>query len=277
VAAVSGAALPCSSTVPERARVAYLITSYTLPNQALRLARALRGGSSDALIALHHDDRRCAIDAKAMDALGVRRVEPPSPVAWGEASQLEMVLRCLRWVLERWDFSWVVLLSGQDYPIRPVREIERSLTATGVDAFIEAQPVPRAALRRQAQIDEFTLRYYYRWYRVASATPGRRLQSAAARTRPLVAVRGMPSGTWLGVPAFQTPFKRGFACHRGSDWFTLSRRAVSTVDRVVRTRPKVLHHYAARSYRLSRSCRRCSPTNRQCGCGVTTVGLRSGT
>ncbi len=240
---VSGAASECSSTVPDAPRVAYLITSYTLPTQVLRLARTLRRGSPEALIVLHHDDRRCGVDARALDALGVRRVEPPSPVAWGESSQLEMVLRCLRWLLQRSHFSWVVLLSGQDYPIRPVPDIERSLAASGVDAFIEAQRVERPALSRRVPVDEFALRYYYRWQKLSSGAPRRRLLATAARARPLFAVRGMPSGTWVGVRALRTPFRPGFECHRGSDWFTLSRRAVGALDQLVRAQPHVLDHY----------------------------------
>ena len=229
--------------MPDAPRVAYLITSYALPTQVLRLARTLRRGSPKALIVLHHDDRRCAVDVGAMDALGVRRVEPPSPVAWGESSQLEMVLRCLRWLLQRSDFSWVVLLSGQDYPIRSVVDIERSLAASGVDAFIEAQRVERPALSRRVPVDEFALRYYYRWQKLSSGAPRRSLLATAARARPLFAVRAMPSGTWVGVRAFRTPFRRGFECHRGSDWFTLSRRAVGAVDGLLRAQPDVLDHY----------------------------------
>jgi Core-2/I-Branching enzyme len=229
--------------VPDPLRVAYLITSYTLPTQVLRLARTLRRGSPEALIVLHHDHRGCAVDMRAMDALGVRRVEPPSPVAWGEPSQLEMVLRCLQWLLQRNDFSWVVLLSGQDYPIRPVADIERSLAASGVDAFIEAQRVERPTLSRRVPVDEFALRYYYRWRKLSSGEPRRTLLATAARARPLFDLRRMPSGTWVGVRALRTPFRPGFECHRGSDWFTLSRRAVGAVDRLVRAQPDVLDHY----------------------------------
>jgi hypothetical protein len=231
------------ATVSDAAPVAYLITSYTLPKQVVRLARTLRHGSPEALIALHHDDRRCAVDVRAMSALGVRRVEPPSPVAWGESSQLEMVLRCLRWLLESSDFSWVVLLSGQDYPIRPLVDIERSLAASEVDAFIEAQRVERPVLSPRVPVDEFASRYYYRWRKVSTGAPPRSLLATVARARPLLAVREMPSGTWVGVRKFRTPFRPAFACHRGSDWFTLSRRAVAAVDRLLRARPDVLDHY----------------------------------
>ncbi len=88
---------------------------------------------------------RCALDDARLEALGVCRVVPPSRVAWGEVSQLAMVLRCLRWLLEFTDFDWVVLLSGQDYPIRPVAEIERSLAAADVDALIETRRCERPA------------------------------------------------------------------------------------------------------------------------------------
>ncbi|HYI80897.1 MAG TPA: beta-1,6-N-acetylglucosaminyltransferase [Thermoleophilaceae bacterium] len=229
--------------MPDAPRIAYLITSYTLPEQVLRLAETLRRGSPRALIALHHDDRRCAVDVPALDVLGVRRVEPPSPVEWGEPSQLEMVLRCLEWLLERSDFDWVVLLSGQDYPIRPLVDIERALAGSGFDAFIEATRVEPPALSRLVPVDEFASRYFYRWRKLPPGAPGRTLLAIAARARPLLSVRSMPSGDWVGARAFRTPFRPGFECHRGSDWFTLRRRAVDAVVALLRAKPEILDHY----------------------------------
>jgi len=221
-------------------RVAYLITSYVLPDQVLRLARRLRAGSAGAAIVLHHDPRRGRVDAAGLDALGVLRIEPPSPVAWGEGSQLAMVLRCLRWTMRCTDADWVVLLSGQDYPIRPVAAIERSLAEARVDGFIHARPVPPPTLRSRT-VDEFARRYHYRWRR---ARPGAaRAVRAAARARPLVQVGTTPSGTWLGVPARPSPFGPDLRCHHGGDWFTLSRWAVEAIERVVCERPDVLKHF----------------------------------
>jgi hypothetical protein len=67
-------------------------------------------------------------------------------------------------------------------------------------------------------VGEFARRYHYRWFRVPAA-----LAARAARADPLVQVRRLPSGTYAGLPAPQ----RGV--HHGSDWFTLSRRAVEAV------------------------------------------------
>ena len=199
-------------------KVAYLILSYT---PAERLVRTLRAGSPGAVIAVHHDDRRRSLGE--VDALRI----PPRPIEWGHGSQLAAVLRCLRWVRERADFDWLVLLSGQDYPVRPVPEIEGSLT--GTDAFIEAAPVAPLRFRR-GQEDEFARRYRFRW-RPASA----RAAALAAKADPLLHVRRLPSGTFVGLPANPPlpPF-------HGSDWFTLSRPAV---DALIEARPDVVDHF----------------------------------
>jgi hypothetical protein len=179
-----------------------------------RLVRTLRAASPDAAIAVHHDGRRCPRPPLP----GAQLIEPAWPVEWGHGSQLAAVLRCLRWALARTDFDWLVLLSGQDYPVRPVREIEARLAAAGVDAFIETLPVAPLRLRR-GRVGEFERRYHYRWTRVPA-----RLAPLAARADPLVQVRQLPSGAYAGVPA---PART--ALHHGSDWFTLSRRAAEAV------------------------------------------------
>jgi hypothetical protein len=159
------------------------------------------------VIAVHHDDRRCALGP--VDAL---RIDPPWPIEWGHGSQLAAIRRCLGWLHERADFDWLVLLSGQDYPIRPVAEIERSLAAADVDAFLQIGPVARGR-------DEFARRYRYRYRRVSG-----RVAAVAARLDPLVSARRLPSGTYLGLPA-----RPPLPAYHGSDWFTLSRRAVEAV------------------------------------------------
>ena len=193
--------------------VAYVILSYRAPDVLVRLVARLRAGSPEATIAVHHDGRRCA----APPLRDAELIAPAWPVEWGHGTQLAAVLRSLRWALARSDFDWLVLLSGQDYPVRPVPAIEASLTAADVDAFVEAAPVGALRLRRRG-VDEFARRYHYRWARVPP-----RLAAVAARADPLVQMRRLPSGSHVGIPAPQRDV------HHGSDWFTLSRRAVEAV------------------------------------------------
>lgn len=220
-------------------RVAYFITSYKLPRQVLRLASVLRRGSPEAVIAIHHDDRQCSLDRAALAALGVSLIEPPSAVSWGDASQLLMVLRGLGWLLAHTDCDWVVLISGQDYPIKPVPEIEQALAAADVDAFIETRacdgPGPGVG------IDEFNRRYHFQWRRLPFGHS--RLVSAVASRLPAILVRELPTGTWIGVRPRRSPFTPELRCYTGCDWLTLSRTAVQAVDRFTRSRPDVLRYY----------------------------------
>lgn len=222
--------------------LAFLITSHRLPQQVVRLASILRRGSPSSSITIHHDSRSSSLDRAELAALGVDLVDPPSVADWGRFSHLAMVLRCVRWLNERRDFDWLVLISGQDYPIRPVAEIERSLAeASGeLDAFIETNPCPRPGLG--APPSEFACRYHYRWRRLPPRVPPA-LARAASRAVPLALLREMPSGTWLGVPSLRSPFDDELVCHFGSDWFTLSRSAVQAVDDFARRRADVLDYY----------------------------------
>jgi hypothetical protein len=215
-------------------RTAYVVISHRGPDQVLRLARTLRTGSPDCTLVIHHDDRAAKLDEDALRELGrVERVLPPTPVAWGWASQLDMLLRCLRHALERVDFDWLVVLSGQDYPVRPLEVSERELRDSAFDAYVETMPVEPPDWSR-GDADEFARRYFYR-YR-AIRPPGRLLRRAASTARPLLTLRDMPWGTVLGVRSGGP----GLPVRRGTDWLTLSRRAVEVVTRAPEA---VVRHY----------------------------------
>ena len=97
-------------------KTAYVVLSHQHPEQVLRLVRTLRTGSPSCTVVLHHDDRRVRVDEAALSALGgVERVLPPTPVAWGWTSQLDMLLRCLARALER-GVRRFVLLSASSLP-----------------------------------------------------------------------------------------------------------------------------------------------------------------
>jgi hypothetical protein len=228
------------SGASDRPRVAYLILSHTLPRQVLRLASLLRGASPDAAILSHHDDRSSSLDRGQLGALDVQRIEPPGAIGWGEYSLLAGELRCLRWALEHAEFDWLVLISGQDYPIRPVADIERSLALADVDAFVEANECPRPALG--ALTGEFAGRYYFHWRPLPAYVPIAPLRAAARQGR-FVRVRVNPRGRWLGVRALRAPFGAALRCYFGAEWFNVSRSAVEAVLRFADSRPEVLAHY----------------------------------
>jgi Core-2/I-Branching enzyme len=220
--------------------VAYVVTSYHYPEQVLRLTRTLRAGSPDAPLLIHHDDRQSRLDVAALAELGgVQLVRPPTAVAWGWASQLDMLLRCFAWALERVPFDWLIVLSGQDYPIRPLAEIERDLLDSPYDGYVEGIEV-HPPLWTRGELDEFSRRYFYRHLSIRN--PGAVLRRAIAAARPALLVRDMPWGTVLGRRC-ATPFSPALPCRHGTDWLSLSRRSVEVVVNAAQSRPELMRHY----------------------------------
>ncbi|MBE2318648.1 hypothetical protein DVA67_021900 [Solirubrobacter sp. CPCC 204708] len=199
----------------------YVVLSHQYPDQVLRLVRTLRRGSPACTIVLHHDDRRTRVDEAALRALGVERVLPATPVGWGGPTQLQALRRSLRQAL-RGRFEWLTVISGQDYPLRPLADIERRWRESGFDAFVEGAPVAPPAWTR-GETDEFGRRYFYRYRQVRP--PGRAVRRAVAAARPLLTLRDMPWGTAIGLRR-RGP---GVTVRRGTDWLTLSRRAAELV------------------------------------------------
>jgi Core-2/I-Branching enzyme len=246
--------------------VAYLIASTMSPEQTTRLAAVLRAGSPRGVIAVRQDEAAGTLDLRRLHELDVDLLETTS-VERGSAAELMMLLRCLRQLLQS-RFDWLVLISGSDYPVRPVIEIEASLAGADTDGFIETHACEPPTVRRGAPVDEHVLRYHYRWSAPRQSRPfGRAL---AAALSPHLAVEVTPAGVRIGVPAKRSPFKapkrkplavpikhnplsslqaerspfgEGLECRYGLASFTLSRRAVEVIDAAVREHPELVLYY----------------------------------
>jgi hypothetical protein len=244
--------------------VAYLINSDTSPDRLTRLVASLRAGSPRAVIAVRHDDAGGRLDPRRLHQLDVDLLES-SHVPPGSAAELMMLLRCMRRLLESVRFDWLVLLSGSDYPVRPVAEIEAALATADIDGFIETHLCEPPVIRRGTPVDEHAARYHYRW----SSAPGPIAPFAralAAAVGPRVLVRVTPGGVRIGVPAKRSPFRapkrtplalsirhnplsslhaerspfgEGLECRYGAPSFVLSRRAVEVIDAAVREHPQL--------------------------------------
>jgi hypothetical protein len=202
--------------------VAYLVISHRNPAQVRRLVGALGEGGGEVFV--RHDERRSRLDAD----LPARRIEDDIEVEWGQSSHLEMLLNALARVREESDPDWLVVVSGQDYPLRPLAEIEARLERASDDAYL-GNP-----WRLDDSQGEFFRRYAYWHTRVPAFTPRppRRLEGLVYRRdlptsqRPMLGIRRRP-----GIP---------FACWVSSDWPILNRRAL---EAVLRPRPRLMRHY----------------------------------
>jgi core-2/I-Branching enzyme len=232
--------------------VVYVVLSHINPPQVARLIRVLRTGSSTSEIVLHHDESSTHFDPSLLDGIGNVHLLAHRPIAWGMFSSVETVLRAMRWSLEHTGFDWLVLLSGQDYPIRPLSEIEQFLAITEYDGFLRGFPLQS----RPETAGEDLQRYLYRYYRVptppgllrkaAQSRVGGHGASVARRLRdsqPLVSIKGGPSGIYFGVRRFRVPFTDDFRWYRGSAWCTLSSESVRVIDRFAANHPRLMRYF----------------------------------
>ena len=182
----------------------FLVLSHKEPALVERLMARL-GDTETAVTVLHHDAK--SRDVPGLPATGRARLMPnPASSGWGDMEIVHATLRCMRWVRNGIpDFSWIVLLSGQDYPVAAPREIESELLVTPADAFLSWEFVRPFVSRRSTDWQRGTShRYYWRLF------PGTH--------RPIP----------IPIPRLSAYFD-GVGIHAGSQWWSFGRRAVALI------------------------------------------------
>jgi hypothetical protein len=188
-------------------KVAYVIIAHQDPQHVARLARLLM--ADGGRVAIHLDANtgepglqrlRHALGEDAARVLWpARRVR----VAWGEWSIVEATLLALEAIEVSGEApDYVQLLSGSDYPIRPLSQFRDYLARTGGD-FIECYDMAREPWIKGGLTHE---RWRYR--HVVNERRRPRLFGASWRAQQL-----------LGLAR---SFPKGLAPHVGAQWWTLS-------------------------------------------------------
>jgi hypothetical protein len=232
--------------------------AHARPEQLLRLVRVLRDESRSSSVVIHWDRASPSLAFEPFAELGrVSLVDDPVHPEWGGFGVVAAALRTMGTATTQAPFDWFVLLSGQDYPVAPLEEIERELCASGVDAFIDPGRIAsgRLAFRWRLHADARLGRRYYFAYRpmpsLPRGLPGR-VRGAAHRAafladehQPFVSVWPMPGSIpWrVGRRRLRTPFGPELPCRVGSAWFSLSRRAVGRVLQQAGEDSALARHY----------------------------------
>ncbi len=73
-----------------------------------------------------------------------------APCEWGNGTQLDALLESLE-NLATQSFDWLVILSGQDYPVRPVAELAAFLADTEHQLFLAIEDAFASPPRRDAR------------------------------------------------------------------------------------------------------------------------------
>jgi hypothetical protein len=218
---------------------AYIVLSHGDPAAALRLIRRIRSDRPASIVVSHHDPSNGGMPPYAF--FGDSNVLPVRPAiagGWGDYSVLQMVLSSIDTLYRSGRrFSFATLLSGQDYPIKPLAAFEAAVEDLG-----------DGALDIQFQSPDLE-RYTFAWRRIPAAFENGFVRSVFSRLSPVnerqrfVRFAGGRIGCRVGVRRFRSPLPKPMVYYKGSQWWTLSERCLQAVQQFRRDHPEVLASY----------------------------------
>jgi hypothetical protein len=233
--------------------IVYLVLSHTHPELVARLSDRLLRGDEECQVVVDHERSAPRVDGWLPRHPRLRTRTSDRPGGWGGYGLVSAVVDALGAIHRDLDPGWVVLLSGQDYPVQPPRDIRRRLQASSADVHLTVLcQVPDHA---DGGLDRWWhVRYYFRWWtlpRMPAILPPAisRLRIRAVRRLSLAQRRlflwSLPrgSGTRIGVRRTETPFSESYPCWAGYQWFALSRRGLETLERELCARPELVELY----------------------------------
>jgi hypothetical protein len=218
-------------------KIAYVISAYKYPVQLIRLIRALN--TPNAIFMVHVDKKANFNDYRAMvDGVGslpnvtfLRRHK----CYWGEFGHVLATLRGIETLIENSiNCDYVMLLTGQDYPIKPPVQIERYLDLHRGKEFIEYRPITfHGQARRDASSPDERVAFY--------------IENGHLRIlgRHFWVPRASIRFEWSAKPLFYIMarsfinggFPQGYQPFVGSSYWCLTRECVTYVNAFVRENP----------------------------------------
>lgn len=225
-------------------KIAYLIQSHKNTAQVARLVRVLRELDPACHIDVSHDRRDGAgIESLATPDVRVTRDEGGR----GGFHPIQRWLNGVDRISEAGGADYVVLISGQDYPIRPMTQMHEALAASG-DGFLECFP----ALQREGNhwpVREGRSRYLFSWRELFPISDRLRAPlyplHAVNRIQPWLRCNVAYGGLKVGVRR-RDGLPPGLQCYGGSMFPSLSWAAARYVRTVAEERPDVVR-WARRS------------------------------
>jgi hypothetical protein len=224
--------------------VCYFIQSHRDPSQVVRLARTIKLSSPYCQVLISHDYSSSYLDRDLLaDLAGVHVIARSRKAERGRFSIFQVFLDALDWLFENGvSFDWLVYLSGQDYPVQPLGEVEQFLAETEHDGFMQYWNAVEHDRNPWGGANGRN-RYYFRYYHLP-----RGIHGLVRRSAGVLGKLGRPlplrfSGRMLGLAPRWIPFNEDFTCYGGFIWCTLSRPCLDYLRRYLRENPKLVEHY----------------------------------
>jgi Core-2/I-Branching enzyme len=157
--------------------IAYVISAYKLPSQLVRLVRRLEAPGASFVV---HVDRKTDERVNEEMVAGLADLDsihflPRHACHWGGFGHVRATLKGIdHLVCTGTPFEYLVLLTGQDYPLVDPDRIERHLEAVDGRSFMSYWPLPHEPWAGRGGLDRIERWHWIRGRRLRLSLPLRR-------------------------------------------------------------------------------------------------------
>lgn len=222
-------------------RVCYHLQTYRLPELTSRLVATIKSDSPDAVIAISHDADGEELDTATLNAWSDVHISYTRG-SRGDFGTVSRYLACAQWLTEsQVDYDWLVNITGQDYPVRRIRDIEVDLTTSTADGYLQHFALFGPRSRWSPYEAHNRYRFVYRHMRELSHRSKRLCRPAMAinRLQPWLRVN-VSYGLSVGV---RSRAQDHVDFHGGSFYGALSRPCVEYLVQECARRTDLLRHF----------------------------------
>jgi len=237
-------------------RVCYYMQTHTKPAQIARLVELIKEGSPESVVLINHDASRASLDASRFRSMpGVHVMNGPG--GYGDFSHLDRYFAAVDWLdAHGVEFDWLQNLTGQDYPLCPVADIERILAESSVDGYLQYAPVfpertpPDADWGAGPQFRlcspfDTAMRFDYRHRWIGRPTPAKQRWLRPVMILNLIQpwLRVSLGFSTVGVRRKSTIFSGDFICYGGSFFCVLAAHCVRYAREFARENPDLVAYF----------------------------------
>lgn len=187
-------------------RVAYLILAHGDPGMLERLITAIDASKRRIFLLIDEKTDIRIFDPKILAQVFV--LEDRIPVYWGDSSVLEASIRLIEAAIAHDEFDYFTMMSGADFPVRPLREFEDFLTANAPRSFVQSRSVEDYGEALKRLFTPYVIH---------------------ERTRMAVLAQKILFFVCLSVPWLRRRPLADLTLRIGENWFTMHRSAIDPV------------------------------------------------
>ncbi|NJL78122.1 MAG: N-acetylglucosaminyltransferase [Richelia sp. RM2_1_2] len=225
-------------------KICYLIQTHQNAEQIYRLIETIQTSGTDNQIIISHDFTSCNLDTSSLENNGVKILTGKG--GRGDFLSVQSYLNAVKWLIDnRVEYDWLIYLSGQDYPIKPISKIESFLSSTDYDGFLEYFPVFSSESHWSIQEGKSRYLFEYRSINFLRKVPSWLKQlfipiKIINYLQPFFRIN--LAYEMFGVRR-KSLFNQEFICYGGSFFTTLSRKCVEYLHYFCQKHPEVVEYY----------------------------------